>query len=227
MKSDIDVIIPAYIPSQTNLNYFIQALESLKNQTFTNFTARIMINGGLLDIVDKLPKDDRFHIVTSYEKQSAAKARNYGIKLGDSKYVAQLDADDLYLPDKLQKQFDFMENNEWCSLLATLILVLNGDKLRKGCYPHQQVGTHDRIKDCIKYINPICCGSVMFRRADIFDKGLFYNEEYAPDSYWPMYGRNMNEDWDMWIRCILNEDKKIYMLPEELYIWREGSSVAR
>jgi glycosyltransferase involved in cell wall biosynthesis len=225
VKTDIEVIIPAYIPNDINLTYFIQALESLQNQTLSNFIARIIINGGF-DICSKIPKDDRFDIRVMNGKQSAAKARNYGIRLGDSKYVAQLDADDLYLPDKLQKQFDFMEKNKWCSLLATSMIVYANGRLQKGCYSNEEIGTHDQIKSCIRDINPICCGSVMFRRSDIFDQGIFYNQEYLPDSYWPEYGKNMNEDWDMWIRCVAN-DKKFHILPEELYIWRQGSSVER
>lgn len=225
MKTDIEVIIPAYIPNDINLTYFIQALESLQNQTLTNFIARIIINGGF-DICSKIPKDDRFDIRVMDGKQSGAKARNYGMKLGDSKYVAQLDADDLYMPDKLQKQFDFMENNKWCSLLATSILVLANGKLRKSCYSNEEIGTHDQIKSCIRDINPICHASVMFRRSDIFDQGIFYNQDYIAGTHWPEYGKNMYEDWDLWIRCLAN-DKKFHILPEELYIWREGSSVTR
>lgn len=226
MQSNIEVIIPAYIPSDIHLNYLIEALESLKSQTYQNFVAKIIVNGGLLDITDKLPKDDRFHTLIMNGKQSAAKARNYGIKLGNSKYVAQLDADDLYLPTKLQEQFDFMENNPWCSLLGTSTWVLMNNKLEKSCNDPKVFGTHEQIKSVINNINPISCGTVMFRRCDVFDKNLFYNEEYVPGEYWPTYGKNMNEDWDLWIRCI-NQDKKIHILPKELYIWREGSSVAR
>ena len=156
MKTDIEVIVPAYIPNDINLTYFIQALESLQNQTLTNFIARIIINGGF-NICSKIPKDDRFDIRVMDGKQSGAKARNYGMKLGDSKYVAQLDADDLYMPDKLQKQFDFMENNKWCSLLATSILVLTNGKLKKSCYSNEEIGTHDQIKSCIRDITQALC----------------------------------------------------------------------
>lgn len=225
MNSNIDVIIPAHIPNDISLTYFIQALESLQNQTLSNFIARIIINGSF-DIISKIPKDNRFDIRVMDGKQSAAKARNYGIKLSDSKYVAQLDADDLYLPDKLQKQFDFMEANNWCSFLGTSVLVLRNGTLQKSCNDPSLYGTYQQIKNCINKINPICCGSVMFRRNDIFDQGLFYDERYAPNTYWPMYNKNMNEDWDLWIRCI-HQNKQVFILPEELYIWREGSSVAR
>ena len=225
MQSNIDVIIPAYIPNEINLSYLIQALESLQSQTLTDFVARIIINGGF-DVSSKIPKDDRFDVRIIDSKQSAAKARNYGIKLSNSKYVAQLDADDLYLPEKLQKQFDFMENNLWCSLLGTATWVLKNNGLEKSCNDPKVFGTHEQIKVVINNINPICCGTVMFRRCNIFDQGLFYDEEYIPGEYWPTYGKSMNEDWDLWIRCI-HQNKQIHILPEELYIWREGSSVAR
>jgi glycosyltransferase involved in cell wall biosynthesis len=221
----IDVIIPAYIPNETHLGYLVEALESLKNQTYKDFTARIVVNGGL-DVSDRLPKDDRFDVVKMEGKQSGAKARNYGIKLGNSKYVAQLDADDLYLPEKLEKQFDFMESYQHYSLVATANLVLRDGVLRKSCNDPRVYGTHDQIKSVINDINPICCGSVMFRRSDIFDCGFFYNEKYTPGEYWPTYEKPMSEDWDLWIRCIKSH-KRIYVLPEELYIWREGTSVER
>jgi glycosyltransferase involved in cell wall biosynthesis len=221
----IDVVIPAYIPNEVHFHYLIEALSSLKEQTYKDFTARIIVNGGL-DVSDRLPKDDRFDVIKMEGKQSGAKARNHGIRLGNSKYVAQLDADDLYLPEKLQKQFEFMENHEDYSLVATSNLVLRGGVLRKSCNDPRAYGTHDQINSVINDVNPICCGSVMFRRSDVFDCGFFYNEKYTPGEYWPTYGKPMNEDWDLWIRCI-ESNKRICVLPEELYIWREGSSVAR
>lgn len=220
----IDVVIPAYIPSETHVMYLCEALESLACQTYKDFTARIILNGP--DVSKKLPFDERFDYHVMNGKQSAAKARNYGIKLGTSKYVAQLDADDMYMPNKLEKQFQFLEKNADYSIVATSSLVLINGRLEKSCNDPNLVGSHEQIIAVINDINPICCGSVMFRRSDIFNDGLFYNEEYKPGSYWPTYQKSMNEDWDLWIRCV-NNGKKIHTLPEELYIWRDGSRVER
>lgn len=226
----IDIIIPAYIPTQRHFGYFILAIESLKRQTYKNFNAKIVLNGSSAykkDILNQIIDDTRFQLFDMERKASAAIARNYAIKISNSKYVAQLDADDMYVENKLEKQIDFMEQNTWCGLLGTSSNVVRYDGgIENSCIDPERYKTHEQIKNCVRDMNPICCGSVMFRRSEVFDKGLFYNEAYKPDTYWPEYGKNMNEDWDLWIRCI-EQDIKVHVLPDKLYFWREGSSVER
>lgn len=226
----IDIIMPVYIPTNRHFGYLCLAIDSLKDQTYKDFTVKLMLNGSdnyKSDIQNKVKDDPRFQIIDMGPKTSAAIARNYGIKSGNSKYVAQLDADDAYVHTKLEKQIEFMENNTWCGLLGTSSLVIRYDQyLEASCIDPQKYQTHEQIKSCVRNMNPICCGSVMFRRSEVFDKGLFYNETYKPDTYWPEYGKNMNEDWDLWIRCI-EQDVKVHVLPDKLYFWREGSSVER
>lgn len=222
----IDVIIPAYIPSILHKELLCIALESLKNQTFKNFTVKIIFNGTDPNIVAYLPTDHRFKFFFIPEKTSAAHARNFGIRLGESKYVAQLDADDFYFPDKLNEQFNFIENNQQYDIVATLIKALkaDGDYMQK---PPVLYESNDEIYSIIEHENVICCGSVLFKRDSVFNKNkLFYNEFNKPDSYWPEYGRSMNEDWDLWIRCKKN-NMKMFILQKELYCWRSYSSVER
>lgn len=222
----IDIVVPAYIPTETHYEYLIKALESVQKQTFTDFNLIVIINGCDFTIDHPIMSDKRFTQVTVTDKTNAATARNYGIKQGKAKYVAQLDADDLYHEQKLEIQYDFMKKNDWCSLVGTHAYVIERDgRITNSCYKsiHR---THEHIKRYIYQENPICCGSVLFRRSDIFDNNMFYNEKHKPGSIWPQYDRSMNEDWDLWIRCI-ESDKKIHLLPDRLYYWRRDSGVER
>jgi len=227
----IDVIVPAYIPTERNLNFFYEAMNSLRRQTLKDFNVKIILNGSDLyksEIEESIQSDDRFEALHFKKKSSAAIARNYGIRNTSSKYVAQLDADDLYHEEKLEKQLKFMESNTHCSLLGTSNYVIrNGRNVDSCCGTHHQYQTHEKIKENIDAnYNVIVCGSVMFRRSEVFGNNLFYDEENTPGQYWPSYGKIMYEDLDLWIRCI-NRGKKINIIPERLYYWREGSRVER
>tara|TARA_Y100000114_G_C11754724_1_gene326263 strand:+ start:1711 stop:2370 length:660 start_codon:yes stop_codon:yes gene_type:complete len=218
----IDVIMPTYLPEQKNFDFFCESVNSLKQQTFKDFNTKVVFNGpnDFRSQVEKLVlDDDRFEFMYIGDKASGAIARNYGIKHSSSKYIAQLDADDLYHEDKLQQQFDFMEENDWCGFLATCVWVMRNGGLvpSTGTDPFQ---THAQITTRLPLENIVCHGSVMFRRSHTFGKDIFYNEEKKPGV------NNWFEDWDLWLRFV-DAGVKFHKLSKSLYYWREGSSVGR
>jgi len=230
VKQLIDVIVPAFIPTRLNLDYLSESVESLKRQTFKSFGVYILLNGSELfaDSVHRLVKDSpSMKLINLGPKASGAIARNAGLRLTSSKYVAQLDADDIYHPEKLEKQLTFLEENEWCGLLATSNEVIKRSGSRQPGIDMRNFQSHSQIESRIQDINPICHGSVMFRRSEVFEaKGLYYNELLKPGCIWPEYEKKMWEDWDLWIRCV-RAGVKIHVLLDRLYFWREGSSVDR
>lgn len=223
----IDVIIPAYIPNKNYIFFLNRALKSLEEQTFENFTVKVVFNGLFEDeknIINKIKYNKNIDFFNLREKKSAASARNYAIKKCNSKYIAQLDVDDQYINTKLEKQLYFMENNLQVDALGTLYYILNKENISNAPYAEHQFETNDQIKSIIKYINVMCCGS-MFFKSDIFNKhNLWYDEAYRPGDIWPNYKKKMWEDWDLWIRMI-GSGLIFHTLPERLYVWSAGTSV--
>jgi len=105
---EITVIIPVYNGEKTIRN----TIESVLNQTFTDFEL-IIINDGSQDstlaVIDNT-KDPRKKVF-SYPNAGVSESRNRGLELSTGEYIAFLDADDLWTPDKLEAQCKALQEN--------------------------------------------------------------------------------------------------------------------
>ncbi|XVN41147.1 MAG: glycosyltransferase [Rickettsia endosymbiont of Argas persicus] len=108
-KIKISVIMPVY----NSINFAIQAIESVLAQTHENFEL-IVINDGSTEDTTKLQeicrKDSRIIYISQKNKGPAA-ARNLGIEKATGKYIAFINATDLFMPNKLESQLKFMAEN--------------------------------------------------------------------------------------------------------------------
>jgi glycosyltransferase involved in cell wall biosynthesis len=109
MHGKISVIIPFH----NRIPVLLEAVKSVLAQSYQNIEVWL-VDDGSTDNIEALKKieDPRFHYVYQEHKGVSA-ARNLGISLSSGKYVAFLDSDDLFMRDKLAKQIDFMEKNNY------------------------------------------------------------------------------------------------------------------
>lgn len=106
-SSKVSVVIPFY----SNVYWLDKALESVYLQTYKNIEV-IVINDGSEECTKSLQEKYTKNIFFLKQvNQGAAAARNKGVELSLGKYIAFLDSDDLWLPNKLFKQIKYMENN--------------------------------------------------------------------------------------------------------------------
>jgi len=225
----VDVIIPAYLPNPKNLILLQRAVDSLEKQTFKDFNILIIFNG-LFDNYDniknslKVPKNTEFFNLE--EKTSGAIARNFGFLKSNAKFVAQLDADDQYHPDKLKQQIITFEKDNLLDIVGCLAMVVkeNGTLNNSKYYP-DKCQFHDEIVSILDYENVICHSSVMIKKESFLKLGG-YDTRHKPGSFWPNHGRLMWEDWDLWLRA-KQAGMKMYNIPQHLYYWSEGTSVDR
>jgi glycosyltransferase involved in cell wall biosynthesis len=109
MLLETTIITPIY-----NAEDFLEeTLQSILNQTYSNWES-ILINDnssdGSLKIAEKFAQlDPRFRIINKTESGGAAKARNTGIEAAAGRFIAFLDSDDIWLPEKLDVQIAFMK----------------------------------------------------------------------------------------------------------------------
>ena len=107
----VSVIMPVY----NGEKYLAEAIDSILGQSFTDFEFLIVDDGS---------QDNSAEIIRSYEKRDrrirfiqlernmgAAAARNRGIAAATGKFITMMDCDDISLPERLQKQVDFMQSN--------------------------------------------------------------------------------------------------------------------
>ena len=105
----ISVIIPFY----NRLNLLLEAVNSVLDQTYKHFEILLIDDGStenLMCVNNIMNKDARVRYVYQ-EHKGAAAARNLGISIATGSYIAFLDSDDIFAPQKLEKQIIFMQTN--------------------------------------------------------------------------------------------------------------------
>jgi len=126
----VSIIIPAYNSSK----FINKALDSIKNQTYTNWEAIVVddcSSDNTQEIINNFVlKDNRFIYIRLNKRSGAAIARNNAIKISNGSYIAFLDSDDIWTIDKLFLQVSYMEKNNLLFTCTSYDKVSeNGEKL--------------------------------------------------------------------------------------------------
>ena len=114
----ISVIMPVY---NTKEKFLREAVESILNQTFTDFEF-IIINDGSDSITEDIIlsyKDLRIKYLKNEQNLGIVQSLNKAVKTAKGKYIARMDADDISMPHRLEKQYEFMENHPQCGVCGT------------------------------------------------------------------------------------------------------------
>lgn len=178
----ISIIIPAY----NQADYLAKAIESVIQQTYKKWECLIIDDGSkdhTFRIVKKF-KDPRIWYIRQ-ENQGLSAARNTGIRLAQGKYLTFLDADDMFLPDKLVILADMMEQKPNLALVAggTRLIDQDGKPILRPF--RSQIPSN--LVDFL-FGNPLHVGSVLLNKEWQQKIGFF---DVKLKSY---------EDWDYWLR---------------------------
>ena len=124
MKPDISVIMSVY----NGETYLEEAIESVRKQTFKNWEL-IIINDCSTDstseiLADFSLRDERIKVYTNEVNLKLPSSLNKAISLCSAKYIARMDADDICLPERLEKQYKFMEENRDVALSSCSFLTV-------------------------------------------------------------------------------------------------------
>lgn len=108
----VSIITPIY-----NCEQFLQeTIQSVLNQTYTNWELILIddcsTDNSLSIAETAAQRDSRIRVIKLDQNSGPAVARNIGIKKAKGKYIAFLDSDDMWFPNKLEKQLSFMEKNQ-------------------------------------------------------------------------------------------------------------------
>jgi teichuronic acid biosynthesis glycosyltransferase TuaG len=109
MKPIVSIVVPVY----NAMKYIKETIESVEGQTFEDWEILLVDDGSNDGTREYLKSIECKNIRVFFQKENAgaAKARNKGIVEAEGKYIAFLDADDLWDSNKLEKQICFMEKN--------------------------------------------------------------------------------------------------------------------
>ena len=102
--------------------YIGEAIESILNQTFTDFEF-IILNDGSTDntakiIKDYAKKDKRIKFINNKTNKGFVASLNKCFDVAVGKYIAKMDSDDISLPQRLEKQVEYLDNNPDCGMIG-------------------------------------------------------------------------------------------------------------
>ncbi len=199
------IIIPAY----NAIKYLPETLESVLKQTFTDFEVVIIDDGSDDNIIEWATgiKDSRVKLI-SQENQGVAAARNLGINQTIGKYIAFIDADDLWEVSKLEKQFHCLQNNPSVGLVHTEMMLIDDNSQSLGRKFTSNV-EGNALKQLLEK-NTIVTSSVIVNRNCLETVGNF--------------DRNLtsSEDWELWVRIAAHYP--IALVKEPLVFYRQHAN---
>jgi teichuronic acid biosynthesis glycosyltransferase TuaG len=117
MSEKFQPLVSIITPSYNSTKFIPDTINSVLSQTYSNWEMLIVDDCSKDEsrqvIGEFTKKDERIKLIELTENSGAAVARNTAIKAAKGKYVAFLDSDDLWVPTKLEKQIQFMEENDY------------------------------------------------------------------------------------------------------------------
>lgn len=177
MNPTISVIMAAYNAEK----YISESIKSVLNQTFNNFEL-IIINDASTDntfsIIEYFQKkDSRIKVINNEKNKFVIKSRNMGLKKATGKYITIIDSDDLLMPEKFEKQFNFLEKNIEVFLVGTSVTLI--DENNNYIKEHIASTDYSQIKTEMLRHNTFYHSSIMFRNFHIlFREKMFFSEDY-------------------------------------------------
>ena len=196
ISSDISVVIPFHDRNE----YLDAALQTVDNQTLRPCRIVVVDDGSLPELT--CPKREDLTLLRLAENRGPARARNLAVEETSTKYVAFLDSDDGWHPDKLARQYALLSSAPEDVFGVFCAYGRSGRKLRAGVVVTPQVTNWFRY-----FLMGIRCApgtTLMFRREAFMEIGGFN----------PAFRRY--EDWDLLLRASLSRWKRFLTIDTPL-----------
>ena len=199
-------MVSIIMPSYNTASYIKESIQSVLNQTYTNWEL-IIVDDCSTDETDEVLNtiiDSRIKYFKNKENSGAAISRNKALREARGQWVAFLDSDDLWMPNKLEKQINFMKKNGY-TFSYTNYEEIDENGNRTGI---RVTGPYKITKTgMFNYCWPGCL-TVMYDASKV---GLVQIEDIKK-----------NNDYAMWLKICQKED--CYLLDEDLGLYRKGRS---
>lgn len=209
MQNDLVSVI---MPSYNSVDYIYQSIESVIKQTYPHWELLITDDcstDNTVEIVKQYAqKDNRIKLFILKENSGVAVARNNSIKKAQGRYIAMLDSDDLWLPEKLEKQLAFMQKNGYEFCYSSYIMCDDNGEYDGIFFCRKQESFQSIKKD-----DKIGCLTVI------------YDTKRLGKIYMPLLRKR--QDWGFKI-LLLQKCKRAYGIKEPLAIYRiRNNSLSR
>ncbi len=200
----ISVVMSCY----NRKDYVKDSIESIINQTYRDFEFIIIDDcstDGTCEVIESYAKKDNRIVFIKNDKNMDYNFNfRKGFEIAKGEYIARMDDDDISLPNRFEKQVEFMDKNPDITVLGTFIETF-GNSCAKSWVDESD---SDTLSVLMNFYNPMCHPSVMIRNSFLKK----HNLNYSPDALYA-------EEYDLWKNIIL-KGGKLANLPEILLKYR-------
>jgi len=195
--------------------YIKEAIESILNQTHSNFEFIIVDDSRNLDTIETIDSykyDSRVIIIRDDSRMGFVRALNLGLKIAKGQYIARMDADDISFKNRFEKQLEYLNSHKDIDILGGNIKIINklGTIVSQRKYPNCRL----LLQLSTIFRSPVAHPTVMFRKT-IIENQLFYDESFLKA-----------EDSEFWFR-LRNNGYIIANLPCNLLYFRISGDLAK
>ncbi|MEG1995104.1 MAG: glycosyltransferase [Romboutsia sp.] len=185
--------------------YFKEALESIINQTYKNIEIIIVLDvtentPHILKIINDI-NDERVKVIKNKTKLGFAESLNVGISSAKGEFIARMDDDDVSVPERLFKQYEFLNQNKKIDIVGSYVELFMNKSQKIQCLTNPE-----KIKVYTLIGNQMFHPSIMMRREIIDKYKLYYDKNYY------------TEDAELWSRAV--KYVKLSNIPEYLLKYR-------
>lgn len=212
MKKKVSIIMPVY----NSEKYLKEAIESILNQTYTNFKLIIINDGstdGSLDIINEYIKnDERIELFNNDGNKGLPYTRKRGLELADTEYIALMDSDDISYNQRLEEQVKYLDENKKIDVVATdFDYLINNEikKVKRISFNRAIEEENLMISYQLMFFNPILNSSAMFRSEFIKKHNINYDKDYF-----------VAQDYVFWVDCKRNG--MFHIIDKKLIAYRKG-----
>ena len=205
-----DPLVSVLMLNQNNRRFIGEAIESVVLQTYSRWEMIIVENGSTDDswevIQDWANREPRIQTVRLTYAANIPAGRNLGLARVQGDYIATLDSDDVWLPERLSRQTEFMERSEntGIGVCGANCLLIDGEGLGIGRKEFPR--TDAACRRAFWYRNPFCQSTTLVRKV-CFDQCGIYDESFV-----------LAEDLELWMR--LGQVFRLHNAPERLVKFR-------
>ena len=192
------------MPVYNGAKYLNEAIDSILNQTYSDFEFLIIDDGSTDQSIDliKTYDDPRIRLIMNKKNIGQSATLNKGLDLAKGEYIARMDQDDISIPERIKKQLKFMENNsnvDVCGSWLQLFGKYNGI--------NELPIDSEKIKVNLLTNQNLAHPTVMIRKSTLVKYDFNYNPNYS-----------IAQDYDLWIR--MSEYCTFFNIPEPLVKYR-------
>tara|TARA_B100000795_G_scaffold230045_1_gene187357 strand:+ start:947 stop:1699 length:753 start_codon:yes stop_codon:yes gene_type:complete len=175
--TSVSIIIPYYKKKK----YFKKTITSVLNQSFKDFEIFIVFDEGNnknLEFIKQISRqDERIKLIINKKNFGAGISRNIGIKKSIGKFIAFIDADDIWHKDKLNKQLKFMYNKKSVASHTSYQIINENGKVLSD-RPAKQLNYSDLLNSCDIGLSTVMIKKILFQKNILFPN-LKTKEDYV------------------------------------------------